>query len=144
MTTEEVRLKVQALVDNELPEDEIPVVLAEIEASYELRTEYVALLRLRKRLGGAVVPEPSPEWFEKVSRRRGRTALSMTGMIFFAASYLLLIVYAVASLFRSAGTAIWVKVGVIGLIAGFGIYLAMTVMDRIRESKTDKYKGVMR
>ncbi len=144
MTSEEIRLKIQALVDNELSEDEIPSVMSEIEGSYELREEYVSLLRLRKKMSGLSVPEPAAEWFEKLSRRKARTVTSFVGMIFFVGSYVLLVAFAVATLLREKNMEVWIKVGVIGIIVGVGIYLIMSILDRIRESKTDKYKEVMR
>lgn len=144
MNKEELKLKIQALVDNELAESEIPRVIGEIEGSYEMRDEYVSLLQLKRRLEGARQEGPNPEWFEAVARKAGRRAGFWSGNILFLGSYALLLVFSLVTLFRAADTELWVKLGVAGVGLGFLIFLFRAITDRIRESHSDKYKGVMK
>jgi len=144
VNSEELKLKIQALVDNELDEAEIPTIMDEIEGSYEMRNEYVELLRLRRRLSAIPFPEPPEEWFEKAARRRGRRLFGWTGNLLFVGSYVALLGYALLTLIRGSEASTWVKVGVAGIAAGFIVLLLRAIADRIRESRTDKYKEVMK
>lgn len=144
MNPEELKLKVQALVDNELDEAEIPAVMNEIEGSYEMRREYVELLRLRRRLTASTVLEPPEEWFEAAARRPGRRIFGWTGNFLFIGSYVVLLGFALFTLFRGQDTSTWVKIGVAGVAVGFVVLLLRAIVDRIRESRTDRYKEVMK
>jgi len=144
VNSEELKLKIQALVDNELDEAEIPTIMNQIEGSYEMRNEYVELLRLRRRLSAMPLAEPPEEWFERAARRRGRRLFGWTGNLLFIGSYAVLLGYALVTLFRGSEASAWVKVGAAGIAAGFIVLLLRAIADRIRESRTDKYKGVMK
>jgi uncharacterized membrane-anchored protein len=141
---EELTLKMQALVDNELAVEEIPRVLNEIEGSYEMRNEYVTLLQLKKQLEGAKQKEPSTEWFEEAAHKASRRAFSWTGNLLFLGSYALLVAYAFFSIFRAADVEAWVKICVVGVALGFLVLLFRAIADRMRESRSDRYKGVMK
>lgn len=138
----EMKLRIQALADNELPENEIAGVLDSIQGSYEYRHEYAELLRLKRKLGGLVVEEPKQEWFEQVNKRVRRRALSALGTVAFVGSYAGLAFYAVVTVIRRSSFPALViaalAVGAGGLLA----LLAMTISDRIRESRSDKYRSV--
>lgn len=144
MNKEELKLKIQALVDNELSEEEIPDILRKIEGSYEMREDYITLLKLKKRLSGSHGPEPNREWFEQAAYRAGRRAVSWTGNLLFLGSYLALLGYALFSLLRMAEVALWEKISLAGIALGFIVLLSRAIADRIEESRTDKYKGVMK
>ena len=144
MKENDVHLKIQALIDNELPEEEIEPLVQELEGSYEYRKEYVELKRLQKRMAGARAPEPHAEWFEALSKKTFRSVTSVAGKVFFIGSYALLLVYALYQLFRDASEDLAIKLLVAGIVAGFLILLGVAIADRIRESKTDRYKGVMK
>lgn len=142
MTSEETRLKIQALADNELPEQEIPELMEAIRGSYDLRAEYVELLRMKRRLGGATVPEPSAEWFERLAERPARRAMSRIGLTVLIGSYVVLLAYAVYSLFADASVSLLIRLGAGGAVLGALVVLAVAVADRVRESKSDKYREV--
>ena len=142
MTNEEIKLKIQALVDNEISEQEIPEVLSLIESSYEFRDEYVRLLRFQRKMRGITEPEPPKEWFEELSKRAGRKVTASIGQFLFFGSYLLLIGYALYTLFSDNGEGLFIKLIVAGIFVGLLSLLGVTIGDRVRESRTDRYKGV--
>lgn len=144
MTCDEARYKLQALSDNELEEKDIPDAVSHLESCYRCRDEYVELLKLQRKLKGIAWPEPSPEWFEDMQKRIPRRITSIGGNLLFFGSYLLLLGYTVFSLIFQHGSPLPVRIGVGGLVAGLLVLLGITIGDRVRESRTDKYKGVMK
>jgi len=144
MTNEDIRLKIQALVDNELEETEIAEVLSLVESNYDLRDEYIRLLKLQRKMKGISVPEPPEEWFADMQKRKGRKAFAGIGQIFFFGSYLLLLGYALYSLFTDSSEGLFIKLVVGGVFLGLVSLLGVAIADRVKESETDKYKGVMK
>ena len=142
--SEEIQLKIQALADNELPEGEIGSVLDAVQGSYEYREEYAELLRLKKRLSGVVAKDPGTDWVLAAERSISRKLFRGIGTVFFIGSYLALLGVAVVTLFQDSEVpiivSILVGVGILGLI----VLLGTAIADRVRESRTDKYRGVVR
>lgn len=135
---DDLRLKIQALADNELHPDEIPEVLSRIQGNYELRSEYAQLLRLNARIHQAREPrtgEPAP------SRRFGLA--SGLGLAVFGSSYAVLLGYAVYSVFRR-GTPLAIIASGTGLLGGILLLLAGAIRERRQERKTDRYDEVVR
>jgi hypothetical protein len=141
---DEIQLKIQALADNELPEEEIGQVLAAVQGSYEYREEYAELLRLKKRLSGVLSKGPGSDWVLAAERSITRKLFRGVGTVFFIGSYLALLGVAVATLFRDSDVPVYVSVLVGVGIAGLLVLLGTAIADRVRESKTDKYRGVIR
>lgn len=102
MRCDEARLKVHALSDRELPEEEISAVIDHVQSCYACRGDYVELLRLERKMDGLAYAEPSKEWFERLPRRVLRNVGSRVGRLLFIGSYLLLAAYAVYSLFADS------------------------------------------
>jgi len=144
MTCEDATLKAQALADGELAEAEIPPLLTHLANCQHCRSEYIQTLRLDERLSDLPYAEPEPEWFETFSRKLLRRTGGVAGKIFFFGSYLLLLCFALVSLFKAPGESLILKLSVGGIVLGFLILLAVTVADRIAESKHDRYKGVVK
>lgn len=144
MDCNEAKLKVQSLVDTELREEEISDVLDHIQSCYRCRDEYVQLLRLQRKMKGIKQPEPPAEWFESLQKRVGRKVGSLIGQVAFVGSYILLLGYTLVTVFADNGQNVFIKIAFGGFLAGALIILGITIADRIRESKTDKYKGVMK
>ena len=143
-TPEEIQLRIQALADNELPEEEIAPVLEAIQGSYEYREQYADLLKLKRKLAGLAVKDPGPDWVMRAERRIGRRLFRGTGTLLFVFSYLALLGVGAVALFRDAEIPLYVAILVgIGL-AGLLSLLAGAIADRVRERKTDKYRGVLR
>ena len=143
MNCEDARLKLQAIIDNELAENEIEKTMSHMESCYKCRNEYIGFLKLKKRVSGAI-PHQTDEWYDKAANRISRRLSTFTGNFLFLGSYLLLIVYLVLTLFQDKETGLVIKIGIIGIVFGFFVLLGITVVDRIREKKDDKYRGVIK
>ena len=144
MNCEEAKIKVQALIDNELTEEEIELTLSHIESCYKCRNLYKEMLVLKKTLQSVNFPEPPREWFEKLEKRVARKVAVWIGKTAFFSSYLLLLIYAVYSLIDSGETNPLVKIAVLGIGGGLLILLGVSIADRIKEGKTDRYKEVVK
>ena len=144
MECQEAKLKVQALIDNELPEQEIDRVIDHVQSCYRCREDYISLLKLQRKLKGLQYPEPPKEWFEKLQQKRARRFSSAFGLILFIGSYLVLLGYALYSMFSDSDEGLFIKIVIAGIIIGVLFLLGVTISDRVRESKTDKYKEVMK
>ncbi len=141
---EDIRMKIQLLVDNELPESEIERVLEEIQGSYEYREEYAELLRLRRRLAAGPVPPVSSDWLTKAQRRISRRLSQGIGTTLLIGSYVALLGYALFTFFSDPDVprpvAMLVALGAAGIVA----LLANAIADRVRERKTDRYREITR
>lgn len=146
MNCEDAKLKVQALADNELPEEEIGPVINHIESCYTCRDEYISLLKLKKRLNALHmdIPEPEKTWFEKLQKKPFHRFSSGFGMVLFLGSYLVLIGYALYDFFTTGGEGPIVKIITAVILLSVFLLLGNAIYDRIQESKTDKYKGVIK
>ena len=142
MKCDEFTLKIQALVDNELESNEIDQVVEHIHSCYSCKKEYMDLLKIQRKFKEAPIPLPPEEWFEKLSRSFARRTISIVGKLIFFLSYVLLLTYTVVSIFKKED--IFVIIGLGGIISGLVILLGLTFFDRWKESKTDKYKGVLK
>lgn len=144
MNCDEAKFKCQLLIDDELGEEEIDPLMGHIESCYKCREEYIGLLKLRRRLSGIKNPAPDEEWFDTLSKRKGRKFFSGFGLLLLGLSYLLLLGFALFTLFTDPGEGLFVKIIVaVGIVSVIVLFIT-ALTDRIRESRTDKYKGVMK
>ena len=144
ITCEQAKLQIQALLDNEIEENQVGPLISHLESCYTCRNEYISFLRLQRKLAGIGVPEPPKEWFErlpnKVLRRTGR----VFGKALFFGSYALLLGYALYNLLSDRNTAGIIRIAAAGIALGFAVLLGITIADRVRESKDDRYRGVVK
>jgi pilus assembly protein TadC len=142
INNDELILRIQALADNELPEDEIPEVLNQIEGSYEYRDLYINLLQVKSKTTPQL-PELSEPVYRKIRNKTTRALSTTIGIILFLGSYLLLFAYFLFSVIVQPQTVLLVRIVVgIGAFGGF-LLLLISLIDRIKEKKTDKYKDIL-
>lgn len=144
MDCNDARLKLQALIDRELAEDEIPRVIDHMESCYSCRQEYIGFLRLQKKLESGEYPEPPREWFDQLEKNRPRRALSRLGLILMVGSYAVLALYGLFQALSDGSEEVLPKLLFGGIMGGALLLLAVTFSDRRRESRTDRYKDVKR
>ena len=144
ITCEQAKLQIQALLDNEIEEQQIAPLISHLESCYACRNEYISFLKLQRKLAGIGIPEPPKEWFEKLPNKVLRRTSRIFGKVLFFGSYALLLGYALYSLLGDRNTENIIKIGVAGIAVGFLVLFGITVADRVRESKDDRYKGVMK
>ena len=142
--TDEIRFKIQALADNELPEEEIEPTLDLIQGSYEYRREYAELLRLKRQLNDQPIPPVTEEWIEQAQHRISRRISRGAGTVLLLGSYLVLLGYAIFTMFADPGVPLIVAVLVAAVVLGAAVLLVSAIRDRVHERKTDKYREIIR
>ena len=144
MTCDEAKLNINAMIDNEIPEEAVQPTLSHLESCYHCRQDYIELIQLQKQMKGLKIPQPPKEWFESFHKNIFRKATGWIGRIFFIGSYILLLSYAFFKFFTSDDPSVFLKLIIGGIFLGFLILLGVSFADRFQESKNDKYKGVMK
>lgn len=142
---EQLIMKVQALVDNELSEEEIPAVMAEIEGNYRLRDEYIQLLQLKRQLAGMPKLALRREWYEGFEKQKRKKIPMLIGAVFAA-------IYAVWSLIFFSAEILdysvprWIHIaGLFALTASIISFTVNAVWQRSTERNSDRsYKDVIR
>ena len=144
MNCDDAKINCQLLIDDELEEEKIAPLMEHLESCYKCRDEYIGLLKLRKKLNGIKGPAPDEEWFEALYRKKGRKAAGGFGFILLVASWLCLAGFALYSLFSDSSEGVFVKIIVAASVLSVIVLFITALTDRLKESKTDKYKGVIK
>ncbi len=142
MKCDDAKYKIQALIDKELPEDEIKTVVSHIESCYNCREEYISMLKLESRLKGISFPEAEYDWYAVQRKKFLRKSFSFLGKILVFFSFLTLFVWGIIELVRNGNTKPIVQISILGLTLGAGILLFVSFSDRAAELKHDKYRRV--
>jgi hypothetical protein len=143
-TADDRILRVQALVDNELPAHDIRPTLEMIQADAELQQEYAEMLKLRWAVGPGPSTRVPEAWVAKAEQSVRRKAGRGLGVALLVGSYAILIGYALFTLFASPDTPVIVAILISASVLGFLFLLANAIGDRMRERKADKYREVIR
>jgi len=144
MNCEEARIKINGLIDNELAESEIDALLDHLSACQSCKSYYKELLRMNREMSKAAPPDPADSWYVDFRKRFFRKTGGFLGRLFFIGSYLALLVYSLLQLFRAPAEDMALKLIVGGIFLGFLLLLGVSIADRIKESKNDRYRGVIR
>lgn len=144
MQNEELILKIQAMVDNELPPEEIPDIMAKIEGNYRLREEYISLLQLKYKMAKVPFPKPPITWYENFERRRRNKVFMALG----TASYLgATLLGGLLSFMKklSNGAPDWMQPTALVLLGlGTIFFIIHTAWYKMEETKGKSYKEIIR
>lgn len=144
MNCNEAKLNFQLLIDDELEEEKITPLIEHIKTCNNCCNEYIALLKLRKKLNGIKGGAQGEKWIEALEHAKGRRLFRRTGLILMISSWILLFAFAMFTFFKDYNESLFVKIAVSLSIISIVILFVITVLDRKKESKTDKYKDVIK
>lgn len=144
MNCNDATLKIQALIDKELPEQEITDVVQHIESCYKCRDEYVEMLKLERQLKGLSFPEPAYDWYAVQKKKFLRSVFSFIGRLLILFCFSLLFLYGVIELLRNNNVTPIIQISTAGITVGIGLLVFISISDRMAEKKNDKYKGIMK
>ncbi|MGL1891680.1 MAG: hypothetical protein OCD02_08635 [Spirochaetaceae bacterium] len=143
---EEFELSVQALADSELvlidtDKQMLFEHLSNCKSCRELYTSTVKLNQSIKMSGGST---PSDKWLDELNKKKSRTIWQRAGIILIIIPYILILTIGIQELFADNSESFLLKVCIGGISFGFIVLLVRTIIDRIKESKNDKYREVIR
>jgi hypothetical protein len=127
-------------LDGELPADRARAVEAAMEASTELRREYVVFRRMKMDLGelGAEMDAEHTVW-KTVNEKLTRPV----GWVLFLVGLAVWVGYGVYS-YLSGADALWEKLATSAVVVGLAMLLLSAIVDRVRDLKTDPYREIQR
>jgi hypothetical protein len=146
MKNEEILFKIQALVDNELPEEEIPTIIETIQANYEYRNEYADLLQLKRHLAGVNFPNLPHDWYAQFVEKPSKRLFLTLGSVFALISFGVFLIFQTAvgleliSHIPAWGQGIWIVSGLLGVIH----FLIHAFQQKSAENKGKSYKEIIR
>ena len=126
-------------LDGELPPERAEAVEAELKSSTELRREYALYRRMKEDLIslGGVLRAPEETAWSPVSRAIARPL----GWLLFLLGAAVWLGYAVWA-YLTSPEALWEKLATAAVVVGLGMLLLSTLLDRLRDLKTDPYRNV--
>ena len=145
LTCDEARIQCSALIDGELKDDKIiKTLLNHLESCYNCRNEYLQLVEINAKMNNIKIPEPEQEWWDSLPQKVIRRFSGGIGLLFFVGSYLLLLGYSIFTTLLKPDVSQIIKFSILGIVVGIIILISVSIADRIKEAKNDKYKGVIR
>jgi hypothetical protein len=98
---------------------------------------------MKRRISGTAVHAPQ-DWLARAEKKISRRISRGAGLFLFLGSYVALLGYALFTFFREPSVPLIVSILVGSLVLGVVVLLANAIADRVRESKTDKYREIIR
>jgi predicted anti-sigma-YlaC factor YlaD len=143
----ELELQIQALSDGEtetFSDEDLSNIFSHLSDCRECRSKYSSTMQLKIAIK-AKVDNPLPkEWFEQLEKKRSNKIMRRLGYFLVFIPYIILIGVGLNKLFNDSGENIIIKFSIATIILGFLILFTITIAERIKEYKTDKYKEIMK
>jgi len=143
----EFKFQIQALADGEIEtfnDDNLSNLFNHLSNCRDCRSQYTTTMRLKDAIKVKGDNPPPKEWFEQLEKRRSNKIMRRLGYFLIIIPYIILIVFGLSELFFNSDEDLIVKGSIGTIIAGFLILLTITIIGRIKEFKTDKYKETMK
>lgn len=138
------RIELMAYLDGEMSPEERQRFEQVLLADTELRREAEEFQKIKSILGRVRIPEPKPEMWDERARKGAESAVRGIGWILLVLGVAVLAVTLVYLLWSDADAPFAVKLSLTLLITGFVVLLGSVAERRRRESKTDRYREIIR
>lgn len=141
------KLEIQALADGEIISDgeKTAGLFLHLSTCKSCRDEYYETVKLAKTLGVSNLEQPTEEWFMELERKRGSSIVRKIGYLLLLVPYIIMIGFSIYEMLQEGGTeSILLTGSFIAMIAGVLLLLGYSIRARVKESKTDKYKEIIR
>jgi len=142
--SEEQQIQLMAYLDGEMDarqRSEFEKILLD---SPPLQQQLAQFQRLQGLMQNVRIPEPRLELWDEYSRKGGEKAFRLVGWLLFVAGALIVALGSEYLLWRSDEIPWILKAGITFMIAGLAVLLASVLSRRRCESKTDRYKEIIR
>lgn len=142
--SEERQIQLMAYLDGEMDarqRSEFEKVLLD---SPQLQQQLAQFQRLQGLVQQVRIPEPKLELWDEYPRRRTEKSFRLFGWVIFLAGVLIIALGSEYLLWRSDEIPWILKIGITLMAAGLAVLLGTVLSRRHRESKTDRYKEIIR
>ncbi|HSR51289.1 MAG TPA: hypothetical protein VLV83_10705 [Acidobacteriota bacterium] len=147
LSHEEKEIYLSGYLDGELPQQQRQEVEAMLEADPDMRQLYEKMREIKgevRHAAAMTIEMPTGEdWADVQNNLLGRASRRMGGLIL-AVWLLMVTLYGLYWYAFQTQDSLIEKVVVFGLISGLGLLFFSVLSERIKESRTDRYKGVHR
>ncbi len=143
---DDFKLKIQGLADGELDltDESSSDLFLHLSSCRECREEYHSLMNVKNRIKIEGSKQPSKELFIEFEKRRSSSVIRKIGYLLILVPYIIIVGIGMYELFRDGSEGLLIKSSFLAIITGIIILLIYTIKGRIKESKNDKYKEIIR
>lgn len=140
------KLQIQALADAELDlnDTDTTKLFYHLSSCSSCRNEYYSTVKLKKSMKVAGDFKPSDDWMIQMEKRRSSKIVRRVGFFLMGIPYLLLISLGIWEFLKDDSEGLLIKIAIGSIISGVLLLLLYTIAGHIKESKTDKYKEIIR
>ena len=131
-------------IDRELTTSETIEVNDHLTRCSDCRNEYEQLIKVSQKLDSLSFREPSDEVLDKLWKTPYGRFTKFSGLFLAIGGWLVLVFYGVYEFLIDKEEAFIPKMATLALMLGLIIILIVTVRERVKTYKTDKYKEIKR
>jgi len=142
---DEIRERLSAYLDGELPPPEAALVVEHLESCPGCREELDDLRRLRDQVARHLAPPAvdDEEWGEMASNAVARGARRL-GWLLVVPAVLVLLGGGLGTFFLDPGIPAWVRAGIGALVGGLASLFVSALADRLAARRHERYEEVER
>lgn len=141
---EEQQAQLMAYLDGELAPQERQAFERVLMESRPLQGELAQLQRLQSIVQRVRIPEPKPELWDEQPRLKSEKLWRVVGWVLFLAGTLMVALTSELLLWSTKNIPCSLKLGITFIVLGLGALLASVLLRRCKESKTDRYREIVR
>lgn len=136
--------RLMAYLDGEMNGEERLQFEKTLLSDSELQRELAQFQRLKSLVQKVRIPQPKPELWDEYARRPGEKGFRFLGWALLLAGLVVVFGFIGYQLWSDSGIPWILKGGITLILAGAGLLLCGVIHRRCRESKTDRYKEILR
>jgi ferric-dicitrate binding protein FerR (iron transport regulator) len=142
--SEEQQIQLMAYLDGEMDARQRSEFERVLLDNPPLQQQLAQFQRLQGLVQQVRIPEPKLDLWDEYPRRGGEKAFRLLGWLLFLAGVLIVALGSEYLLWRSDEIPWILKAGITLMIAGLAVLLGSVLSRRGHESKTDRYKEILR
>ncbi len=143
-TCQKYKILMMGLMDNELSPEELSEVHAHLTRCQACREEYESLLSASSKIHLISYKEPQDEIYEKLWKAPYSRFTRFSGWILLLGGWLTLLFFGLFEILRNTSEPLLPRLATISFIIGLIILLLSVIRERLKKSKVDPYKEVIR
>lgn len=144
MKCEEIEVFLSGYLDGELTQQESQQVEVHLEDCLGCREIYRELREARQAAADLPIPQPSGKEWKLIEGRILEQATRSIGWVILVVWSTITVAYGIFQYAVSPEEALFEKILVFGFFLGFALLFFSILLQRIREGRADRYKGVLK